>query len=207
MSPEYDDIKEQAVSVSGPAKKKKREPRKISMTYLQNAALYHLQRYASSSENLRRVLVRKVLRSAHHHETDEQEGITWVDEIVERYLQSGLLDDNAYAETKVRALRARGNSNRMVMAKLSAKGVPTQVIQGALTSTGEQDGNEETEAAIQFARRRRFGPFAEPGKRDAKREKSLAAMARAGFRYDLAQRIIDAETPEDVLANMRYEEI
>ena len=61
----------------------------------------------------------------------------------------------------------------------------------------------ELHAAIKLARRRRLGPYADPDKRDENRDKHLAAMARAGFSYDMARRIIECEDPgelEDLLA-------
>ena len=38
----------------------RKPPRKVSEAYLQRAAMSYLERYASSAENLRRVLRRKV---------------------------------------------------------------------------------------------------------------------------------------------------
>jgi regulatory protein len=183
--------------------KKKRIPRKISESYLRNAALYYLQRFSSSSENLRQVLIRKVRKASLHHDTDEAVALVWIDDVVARFLESGLLDDLAYAESKVRALRDRGNSSRLITSKLVAKGVSQAIIQDALHAISERDGNAETEAAMRFARRRRLGPFGASDKREDKRDKSLAAMARAGFSYDLAQRIVDANTEVELRAQLR----
>ena len=41
-------------------KRKKRNPRKVTPKNLDNAALYYLSRYATSAENLRRVMMRKI---------------------------------------------------------------------------------------------------------------------------------------------------
>jgi len=48
-------------------------------------------------------------------------------------------------------------------------------------------------AAAAYARRRRLGPFRRPDQRDEKRDKDLAALARQGFGYDTATRIIDSD--------------
>ena len=47
-----------------------------------------------------------------------------------------------------------------------------------------------------FARRRKLGPF-RPGERAPYRDKDLAAMARAGFRFDVARRIVEGERDEE----------
>ena len=54
-------------------------PRKVTLKSLENAALFYLQRYATSTENLRRVLMRRVDRSARAHSTDREEGSCFVD--------------------------------------------------------------------------------------------------------------------------------
>ena len=46
------------------------------------------------------------------------------------------------------------------------------------------------------ARRRRRGPYRDKTQRSEYREKDLAALARAGFNYDTAQKVIDAESIE-----------
>ena len=53
-------------------------------------------------------------------------------------------------------------------------------------------------AAVNLARRRRLGPFRRAGERAAMRGKDLAALARAGFSYPIAKRILDAATPEEL---------
>ena len=49
--------------------KRRRLPRKATPKRLQRVALHYLERYSSSSENLRRVLMRRVERSALVHGT------------------------------------------------------------------------------------------------------------------------------------------
>jgi len=48
------------------------------------------------------------------------------------------------------------------------------------------------------ARRRRLGPYRMPEVRAERRDKDLAALARAGFDYDTARRVIEAETLDDL---------
>ena len=50
--------------------KRRRVPRKATPKRLERVALHYLERYSSSSENLRRVLMRRVERSARAHGTD-----------------------------------------------------------------------------------------------------------------------------------------
>ena len=61
---------------------RKRAPRKATPKYLENAALYYLSRYSTSTENLRRVMMRKVMRSAKHHGTDVEDGAALIEAMV-----------------------------------------------------------------------------------------------------------------------------
>jgi len=174
----------------------KRKPRKATAKSLENAALYYLQRFSSSSENLRRVLLRRVRRSAQHHGTDPEEGAAFIDDIIRRYQRSGLLDDAGYAEIRAGSLSRRGSSARSIRAKLKEKGVAESIIVESLAKLSEEDQDPELTAAVAFARRRRRGPYRDKTQRSEYREKDLAALARAGFNYDTAQKVIDAESIE-----------
>jgi regulatory protein len=169
----------------------RKPPRKVTPAYLQRAALAYLERYASSAENLRRVLRRKVDKRCRLRGEDPAEFHDAIDEVVAKSLSSGLIDDARYAEARVATLRRRGGSARAIQAKLSAKGIDRSTIAAALET---EDGDEE-QAARAFARRRRLGPY-RPGERAPYRDKDLAALARAGFRFDVARAIVDGEEPE-----------
>lgn len=173
-------------------------PRKASRKSLENAALFYLQRFASSAENLRRVLLRRVERSARAHGTDREEGGAWVDEIVARFVGAGLVDDRVYAAGRAQSLHRRGASLRRIRAELAAKGVARDMADQAVRGLEATDGDADLAAAIRLARRRRFGPYRAAGQRAERRERDLAALARAGFGYDTARRVIDAEDVEDL---------
>ena len=174
-------------------RKPRRQPRKPPPSSLENAALYYLERYASSAENLRRVLSRRVDRAARVHEIDVADVHAQIDALIRRYEAAGLLDDRAYAETRVNSLRSRGGSTRLIRLKLRQKGVAPGAIDQALADDRSEVG--ELKAAIAFARRRRLGPYRRTD-RAAGRDRDLASMARAGFSYDLARRVVEAASVE-----------
>lgn len=191
-TPRSDDfpVEENAAS---PSAGRRSAPRKATPKYLENAALYYLERFATSAENLRRVLMRKVDKSVRAHGTDRDEGAAAIAGIVERFIRSGLLDDAAYARARVASLRRRGDGARTIHAKLRAKGVAKAEIDAALAGHAEDEGGEGAEmaAAARLARRRKLGPYRDPAARADRRERDLAALARAGFSYDVARTVID----------------
>ena len=180
--------------------RERREPRRVTPQYLENAALHYLERFASSAANLRRVLMRKVDLSVRAHGTDREEGAGWVDALIERYRSSGLLDDAGYARMKAESLHRRGTSSRGIREKLAAKGVARDHVDQAMDRVEEdvEGGDVDLAAALALARRRRLGPYRLAEVRAAHREKDLAALGRAGFAYAIARRVVDAEDPDSV---------
>lgn len=174
-------------------------PRKMTQARLTNIALHYLDRYASSAQNLKRVLQRRVYKaSLYHEDLDIKTAHGWIDDLIERYLRSGLLNDLAYAETRARALMARGTAGRVIRIKLMEKGIAPDTIDQALKALEEEHADPELAAAIKLARRRRLGPYADPAKREDKKDKDMAALARAGFGYDMAQRIVECDDKDEL---------
>ena len=138
------------------------------------------------------MLRRKVDKRCRLRGEDPSEFHEMIDEVVAKSLRTGLIDDTRYTEARIATLRRRGGSARAIQAKLSAKGVDRSTIAAALEG-GEED--DEEKAALAFARRRKLGPY-RPGERAPYRDKDLASLARAGFRFDIARRIIDGEREE-----------
>ena len=179
--------------MSGDTKKQtRRKPRPATQERLRKAALYYIDRYATSAGNLHEVLMRRVTRSARLHGTDPEEGREWALDIVRELVERGLVDDRRYAETRARSLHRTGASKRRIAMALKTKGVGADDIEYALTELDEAHRNTEMAAARNYARRRRFGPWRDADARAERRDRDLAAMARAGFGYMVSQKVIDA---------------
>jgi len=173
------------------AAKKQKQPRRITKQYLENAALYYLQRYATSAENFRRVMRRKIMRSSAFHKTDPEEFYPVVEDMIVRYIATGLLNDKGFAEARVSSLRRQGRSKNAIMAKLSAKGLPKTEIETALA--GHDDDSTELAAAVKLAKRKKLGRATEP----KERQKELAVLGRAGFSYEVARAALEYRDEEE----------
>ena len=194
---------ENASAVDDKRKTKKiKPPRKMSETRLANIALHYLERYSSSAENLRRVLERRAIKSARTHpEPDMQTIKEWIDALIKRYVEVGLLNDTAYAETKTRSGIERGEAPRVIAMKLAQKGVDKDISESVLEGLAEDFPMPELQAALNMIRKKRIGPYrTDNEKHMEKRENDLAQLARAGFSYDTAKRMIDADNIEELIA-------
>jgi regulatory protein len=170
--------------------RKRRAPRKATALYLERAAMHHLQRYSATAAGLRRVLLRRVDRSARAHGTDPAQGRIWVEELIARFERCGLLDDRRFAQARSRSLLERGTSFRAIALKLRARGVAADEIRLAMETLREGGPDRELEAALALARRRRLGPYRREGEREERRAKDLAALVRAGFPFSLAKKVV-----------------
>lgn len=171
---------------------KRRLPLKATPEKLKNSALYYLERYDSSSGHLRRRLHQKIQLSAKIHGTDPEEGKAAVEQLIVRFTELGLLDDQRYARERVRSLLARGTSSAMIRQRLRAKSLPAELIEAALAAEEASNPSREVVAALRYAKRRRLGPF-RLADRSERRDRDLAALGRQGFDYETARRVIDCE--------------
>ena len=172
----------------------------IGPELLERWALHYLGRYASSAENLRRVLMQRVRRHCHETETAQQ-AATLIDALVTRYCASGLLDDAAYAAGRVQSLHRRGESLRAMRARLAAKGVSAADVANAVSGLRADAPDPDLAAACAFARRRRLGPFRRAA---ADHARELGAFARAGFDRRVAEAVLacaDVEAIEELARN------
>jgi regulatory protein len=174
----------------------KRTARPITAKYLQNAAAFYLERYPSTAEGLRRVLNRRV-RKAQMLDAPVMDNVKQaIETVVAKFVDAGVIDDKAFAQTKARALHRRGTSGRLTRQKLKVAGIDSETVDKAMSALGEElhadPAEREWRAAVAHARRRRLGPFRLHKDRADKRQRDLAAMARGGFAYDLAKKVIDA---------------
>lgn len=176
-------------------------PKPATPERLERVALFHLERFASSAANLRRVLMRRVQRSAQVHGTDPAAGAAAVEALIQRFLGAGMLDDKIYAEARAARLHRRGASARKIAASLAEKGIDRDLIETTLDEDDSESGHTarpggDLTAAAALARRRRLGPYRPQEKRAEFRLKDMGTFARAGFGRAIAERVLNAADPE-----------
>ena len=155
--------------------------RPVDEAYLERAAVHYLERYASTVDNLARVLARKARRRLGTGGEAPPGLDAAIAAVVERALRSGLVDDARYAEMKVASLARRGTSPRDMRGRLRQKGVTDAAAATALAATDL----DELALARRHAERKRLGPY-RPRPDPSRRERDLAALCRAGFAYRIA---------------------
>lgn len=169
-----------------------RGPRKplppLDSATLTAIAIRYVERFQTSRARLLRLLQQKL------RQRGWQEGLPPPDlpAIADRMVELGYVNDAAFAEARARGLTRRGMGAGRVRSTLSAYGIDAD------TSASALEGHDALQAAIDFARRKRLGPFGPPLTDPKARNRQMGAMARAGHPQALARAILNARTEEEL---------
>lgn len=154
---------------------------------LDRLALRYVERFATTRGKLAAYLTRKIRERGFEGTPPDPA------EIAERFAELGYVNDRLYAESKAAAMARRGLGARRVEEALRHAGVQAEDAEAIAPQVHACVG----QSAIDFARRKRIGPFAaEPADRE-RIAKQVAAMVRAGHSPALAWKLARMEPGED----------
>lgn len=179
-------------STSAENREKKRK--KISLSYLENAGAYYLQRFSASTAQFRRVLSRKISLSCRDHpEQNRAECLALLDQVVVKFENLGYLNDESYAKNLLYSLEQKNFAHSRILSTLKMKGVPEDILGNIFPPFNE---TTDLAAARHWLRKKKIGPYA-IRIRENEYQKSIAALARAGFSYDTARRALEEIEEKD----------
>lgn len=154
---------------------------------LDRLALRYVERFATTRGKLTAYLTRKIRERGFDGTPPD------LAEIAERFAELGYVNDRLYAESKAAAMARRGLGARRVGEALRYAGVQAEDAEAIAPQVDARVG----QSAIDFARRKRIGPFAaEPADRD-RIAKQVAAMVRAGHAPGIAWQIARMNPGDD----------
>jgi regulatory protein len=159
----------------------RRTAKPLDPSRLRSLALHYVGRFATTQHKLATYLKRRIRERGWEGENDPE-----LDALVVEFAELGYVDDAGYANGRAASLLRRGYGPARVRMSLREAGIAADDV----ASLSDIDEDQATEAALAFARRKRIGPFASGAQDPAKRQKSLAAMLRAGHSFAVAQKIL-----------------
>jgi regulatory protein len=128
-----------------------------------------------------------------------EEGTRMVEKILAESEQQGQLDDDRFAASKVRSLSRRGISARGIAARLAAKGLKGEQVEAGMNELkAEMGGDPEQAAAAALIRKKKLGPYRPASTRRDNWQRDLGVLARAGFSFDLAKKLLATESIEEL---------
>ena len=163
-------------------------PKPLDAGALERLALRYVERYATTRARLRQYLARKLRERGW-----EGEEAPPIDSLAERLAELRYVDDRVFAESKAASMGRRGLGARRVAEALRHAGVEAEDVDAAAATSP----SEAVEIALQFAKRRRIGPFSTTAAEQELMRKQVGAMVRAGHAPPLAWRIVRLTPGED----------
>ena len=162
---------------------------------LTNKALHYLGQYASTTARLRQVLQKF---ATHKLEGAGVEDIAAAIEAVITDCQKlGYIDDQNFIQSRIRAGRNAGRSERQILDKLRQAGIDRDSAAASLKAHREDNSEAEKLAALIHIRKKRLGCYSkEQDIAPDRRQKQMAKLARAGFRLDIISFVLAIESPE-----------
>lgn len=158
---------------------------------LQAIALRYVARFPCSTHKLRVHLGKKLEATIATEVVGAQVARRWIDGVVASLTRMRALDDVGFAQARAVTLHCRGRATRIIEQDLRRAGLPVAAIEGACRALVELAPEPDLTAAIALARKKRLGPFARGPLDDGARRRQLALLARAGFSFAVARRIVD----------------
>ena len=158
------------------------EPTPRMLAWARNSSLYRLNRRMMTERELHDALRRKAMTKF--------EGMTaelaakLADSGVAFCREQGFLDDRHYAEVKTASASRSGHSRRRIARDLGKKGVARPLVEEAL------DEVDDLRSALNFARKRAFGPYRRVELDERRVMKEFSAFARNGYSAGMAQKIV-----------------
>ena len=160
---------------------------------IQAKAIWYVERYATSSENLRKYLVRKVRDS--HLSIGSAEII---DEIIREFQDQKIINDKLFAEGKLRNLILRGWSINKSIYKLKQLGISSHDIETCIDEMKKENSELDLYAAARLVKKRSLGAFRRVEFNDKVKNKEFGIMSRAGFSYGICKKLLIDMKKEEI---------
>ena len=156
---------------------------------MRQLALHYVGKYATTQSKLAGYLTRKIRERGWDDERSAD-----IAGLTEQFTSLGYVNDAQFAEARSRSFVRRGFGGRRLNEDLRASGIGDADAVIAKAHMEESIFN----AAENFAKRKRIGPFAQEPAPLEKRNKQLNAFLRAGHSFDLAKRFVDAKPGDEI---------
>ena len=122
---------------------------------LRKSAMSYLAQYEVSVQQFEKTMKRKLSNlKANLNDFDE---IKIIKNLKNEMKLAKFIDDNRFAETKIRSIRSQGGSERFIYAKLKEKGISNDIIKSAIHIVDEGYENAEMIAAVNFMKKKNIG--------------------------------------------------
>ncbi len=162
-----------------------KKPKPVTLDYLKRSSLHYLNRFDATEAKLEEVLTRRVRKRLHGSGENPENYHDLIMEAVKYCVKVGYINDENYATRLIERAQEKGESKIKTKQKLKLLGIEEDFIKDTMD---ELEFSDEA-SAIAWARKKKIGKFRQSD-RDTYKEKDLAKLARQGFSYEIARKIV-----------------
>ena len=159
--------------------------------YLEKKSIIYLERFSSSSNNLRSILITSAKKYTKEYSLDS-DILDTIDRIIEKLKMKKVLDDYEYSISKSKKYMRQGWGERKIHSYLLSKRVAKDIILKCFNEINEEFGSIDKLAAFKFVKKKKMGPFRLNREiTPENKKKEYALMARSGFSLEVARTILE----------------
>ena len=161
-----------------------------SIDEIRKFAYSYLEKYSPSKQQLRIYLFKKFLKK-NQKIYNKKELFNLIDTVVATLVDEKLLSDKYYSDSKSKALLRRGYSLNKIRYSLISKGIDDKYIKSSISKIKDNESDPDFFSAIKTCKRRKIGPCREEANRPLYYKKDISILARSGFSYEIAKKVLD----------------
>lgn len=161
----------------------------ITEQRLYNITLFYLERFDSSKLKVKQMLERRIQKEKLKGAIIPDNASILIQNVIKRMEDLGYLNDERFAKIQIKNLSQAGKSKSFILNKLKTSGISNNISQELLNAYDEENESSDLTRAEKWLKKHKKGQFRT---KDANTfyQKDLAALARAGFSYDVAQKAL-----------------
>lgn len=168
----------------------------ITETRLYNITLFYLERFEASSFKTKQMLEKRIQKEQLKGSIIPDNIDTLIQNVIKKMTSLGYINDDRYVQNQVRNLSNAGKSKSFIIKKLQQSGLNVEKIKESLSLFDEENNSSDLTRAEKWLKKHKKGQFRT---KDANLyyQKDLAALARAGFSFDVATRALKTFKQEE----------
>ena len=183
---------------------KKKSPKKITYENLKKYTFKYLEKYSTTEHRLKNILKRKIIKTSFFFQTNPADYIHYIDDILKKFKEIGLIDDKKFSEHRALNLVKRGFSKRKILIDLKQKGIADEIAEKGIDNLKKFFFNFELASALIFAKKKKTISFNKKKKSFEENKKQLMQMSRVGFTYDIAKKMLNLNNEKEFIELEKY---
>ncbi|PPR47359.1 MAG: Regulatory protein RecX [Alphaproteobacteria bacterium MarineAlpha5_Bin9] len=150
-------------------------------------AVNYLSKYDSSKKNLKQKLIQKASKFQYDNNNERKIVLEKINNLIQFFEKNKIIDDYSFAKNKIDKFLNQGKSKNYIKNSLYRKGISEEVSNEILKNIENINPDWLIDSAKKFIIRKKIGKYGN----NNDQKKDLSKMARAGFSYSVAKKVLN----------------